>query len=376
MRAAIPCYSLPSILLTLSLFAQQDSHGHRQEVWTPSNINWLQLIINSDVQLSTTHCRSRPSWYSRGRFIPWCRLLVRPLSRPTPISLVFSVSITIPECSYVNTCQSSSLSIWYPRHHLQFRIGLFFGAASLSGKSPCLTIIHVFQPALSLFTKLIPHRCIFRSACLCYKLHGWQEWSPRMVLDLRTFLPIKDWDFITSILIPWSDHRRNYDSRGWLASTILYVSKAFYLYHSTTECLVCTPSLGRFPEYSKISNPRRAGMGNLEEEYASLSSIPFLRLMVTNLKTNLMLLSLQSMTTHLLVKKRGLWHNMFGLHSKIGRSAHHWKLSHAWMVWLTLRFRSGSTSWFSCRLLPLVSTSSLLSIYKQHSHWQWVSVWD
>ena len=64
-------------------------------------------------------------------------------------------------------------------------------------------------------------------------------------------------------------------------------------------------------------------MGNLEEEYASLSSIPFLRLMVTNLKTNLMLLFLQSMTTHLLVKKRGLWHNMFGLHSKIGRSAHH-----------------------------------------------------
>lgn len=26
-----------------------------------------------------------------------------------------------------------SLSIWYPRHMLQFRIGLFFGAASLAG---------------------------------------------------------------------------------------------------------------------------------------------------------------------------------------------------------------------------------------------------
>ena len=28
---------------------------------------------------------------------------------------------------------SSSLSIWYPRHKLQLRIGLFFGAASLAG---------------------------------------------------------------------------------------------------------------------------------------------------------------------------------------------------------------------------------------------------
>lgn len=26
-----------------------------------------------------------------------------------------------------------SLSIWYPRHMLQYRIGLFFGAASLAG---------------------------------------------------------------------------------------------------------------------------------------------------------------------------------------------------------------------------------------------------
>lgn len=25
------------------------------------------------------------------------------------------------------------LTLWYPRHHLQYRIGLFFGAASLAG---------------------------------------------------------------------------------------------------------------------------------------------------------------------------------------------------------------------------------------------------
>ena len=90
------------------------------------------------------------------------------------------------------TCHCSSLSIWYPRHYLQFRIGLFFGAASLAGKSSCFTISHIFQLTHSLLTKPFPHRCLFRSLCLCYQLHAREKWTPGLVLDFRRS---KDWGF-------------------------------------------------------------------------------------------------------------------------------------------------------------------------------------
>jgi hypothetical protein len=133
-----------------------------------------------------------------------------------------------------------SLSIWYPRHYLQFRIGLFFGAASLAGK---------FYSFILAKTVLIitPYRRIFRSPSLRHQLHAWQTRATRMVVDFRMF---QHREVITSALIPLSDHRRNCNSRGWFASTIRYVPDSIQLdvKYSTLTSLFQLLVLVDFPD--------------------------------------------------------------------------------------------------------------------------------
>jgi hypothetical protein len=69
-------------------------------------------------QASPARRRPRLSWVRRSGAVPRRHLLVRVSER----ARVSCVDVDAP-----------SLTLWYPRHMLQYRIGLFFGAASVSG---------------------------------------------------------------------------------------------------------------------------------------------------------------------------------------------------------------------------------------------------
>lgn len=67
-------------------------------------------------QLSTISGCPSCTWSGRGRVVSWSGILVRSRTKYYPWSWL-----------------RISLTIWYPRHQLQKRIGYFFGAASLAG---------------------------------------------------------------------------------------------------------------------------------------------------------------------------------------------------------------------------------------------------
>ena len=58
---------------------------------------------------------------------------------------------------------SSSLSIWYSRHMLQWRIGIFYGGATIAG---VLSLVHSSNTQSHL-----SRRSVLRSPCLCDFFH-------------------------------------------------------------------------------------------------------------------------------------------------------------------------------------------------------------
>lgn len=73
------------------------------------------------------------------------------------------------------------MSIWYPRHMLQFRIGLFYGAATVAGT--------FFQKRILCQGQLtFTDRCILWRACLWYLVHVGNSWLAGLVLDICAWL--------------------------------------------------------------------------------------------------------------------------------------------------------------------------------------------
>lgn len=80
-----------------------------------------------------------------------------------------------------------SLTLWYPRHSLQMRVGLFFGAASLAGKL-----------SLATFLKSPPcgYRCILRSPGFRNQFHEWNARITWVVMDLRKLETLSDCELV------------------------------------------------------------------------------------------------------------------------------------------------------------------------------------
>ena len=122
-------------------------------------------------QVSTTSRGSHFPGNYGSRPFPWCCILVN-----------YS-SLILGAC--VLSVDTYSMTLWYPRHKLQFRIGLFYGGASAAGIS-CILRLYVIASAYSLNAQL---RGLFRSARIWHFLHVRHSWTSWMVLDVCTSPP-------------------------------------------------------------------------------------------------------------------------------------------------------------------------------------------
>ena len=71
-------------------------------------------------QISSAGRRPGMPWHSRSGILPRRSILVS----LSPLIIIM-----------IRTLIPPSLTMWYPRHKLQYRVGLFFGAATLAGQS-------------------------------------------------------------------------------------------------------------------------------------------------------------------------------------------------------------------------------------------------
>lgn len=105
------CITIFQILIRL-----QDIDGSREKVKNNrEHLTLSRLLICW--KLSPACWRPRVSWCCGSRAVSRRRILVRPILKLCTITLT----------------RRTSLTLWYPRHQLQLRIGYFFGAASLAG---------------------------------------------------------------------------------------------------------------------------------------------------------------------------------------------------------------------------------------------------
>ncbi len=93
---------------------------------------------------------------------------------------------------------SQSFTLWYPRHKLQYRIGLFFGAATVAGECQQRSQVNCFTTVFATI------RRVFWFIGFCHWIHGWY-WRPGIVvMDIRQ-----------SCVGPWNCFTHVNSCRSW-----------------------------------------------------------------------------------------------------------------------------------------------------------------
>ncbi len=207
-------------------------HNHLSNTHSPSGHWWVSWKSKNNREhltlsrllicwkLSPACWRPRVSWCCGSRAVSRRRILVRPILKLCTITLT----------------RRTSLTLWYPRHQLQLRIGYFFGAASLAGA----------------FSGLLAFAISFMSGTR--GLLGW-SWI---------FVSGSYHTILSQRLIHFIDHWRKCYCSCWITCFLQCVlhpslSRWTLWWHSPS-------SLGGFPCNSQVPHARRTRVCRLEEE--------------------------------------------------------------------------------------------------------------